>query len=460
MQPYANAFPDKGSQQTKMDLIQSVDIYDNRSLWYYNPPTFKEKLLRDILGVTRYSQSDLTTLMKGNVRLIYSSLYPIEKGFFINRLGTGEASNEIKEFFSGLHDNRIEYVIEKTDYFSDLCSEYDFLKQKSGADVIIDNKTCNYVLVKNASEMDQALNDNDKFSIAVVNTIEGLHSFGIGLHKEVPYSSRSFLDNIVTAKKWEHPPLFVTYTHHFYNQLCGHCESLQKVSLLIDQKMGTGNNFNFTPFGLDVFDTLFNKTDGKRMLIDIKHMSKTTRERYYQILGTKYKQENIPIIVSHAAVTGNGDPLFCNDDINFDDEEIIKIKESYGLFGIMLEKNRIADKNALPDFTENIFAGKKMWSKLIWDQIQHIAETIDKAGIDGAWDIQCIGSDYDGIINPINYFITAEDMNDLSVHLIKHAEKYMENEGEKLRTGNKLLPNDIIDKVMFRNAYYFAVNNY
>jgi microsomal dipeptidase-like Zn-dependent dipeptidase len=460
IQPYANAFPPKDQLQTKMDIIQSGDIKNKSSLWFYNPPTIEERILKDTLGITRYSQSDFTSLVKGNVRLIFSSLNPIEKGFFINKLGTGHLSNEIKEFFSGVNENRIEYVIKYTDYFSDLCSEYDFLKQKSGKNVIIDKNICNYILAKNASEIDNAIKDSKTYSIAVVNTLEGLHSFGSGLYTDVPFSSRDILSNIAIAKNWEHHPLFVTFTHHFYNELCGQCESLHKIRLLVDQKMGMGSDYNFTPFGLDVIDILLNKTDGKRILIDVKHMSRTTRKRFYNILETKYKTENIPIIASHAAVAGNNNNIFCDDDINFDCDEIIKIKETQGLFGIMLDKNRIAAPGALPTIIEDIVAGKKLWSKLVWNQIEFIAKHLDRNGFDGAWDIQCIGSDFDGIINPINHFITAEDMPDFSEQLINHAENFMNRDGGNMRSANKLNPNTIIDNVMFSNAYNFAISNY
>jgi hypothetical protein len=45
-------------------------------------------------------------------------------------------------------------------------------------------------------------------------------------------------------------------------------------------------------------------------------------------------------------------------------------------------------------------------SKLIWNQIQHIAEVLN-INDQYAWGIQCIGSDYDGMINSLNGFWTA-----------------------------------------------------
>ena len=74
------------------------------------------------------------------------------------------------------------------------------------------------------------------------------------------------------------------------------------------------------------------------MYIDIKHMSRAVRLAFYNILETRYTDEKIPIIVSHGAVNGypgltnyNGkvkNGLFNGDDINFFDDEIIRIARS------------------------------------------------------------------------------------------------------------------------------------
>jgi hypothetical protein len=123
----------------------------------------------------------------------------------------------MKEFFCGINENRIEYVINFTDYFSDLCAEYDFLKQKSGMAVNVNNTNCNYILARNAQEINAAINDTQKYSIAIVNTIEGMHSFGSGLNPTAPFSTTNYLNNLTVAKQWDSPPLFATFTHYFYN---------------------------------------------------------------------------------------------------------------------------------------------------------------------------------------------------------------------------------------------------
>ena len=60
-----------------------------QNVWHYKPPGFWSKLLNILSGITSFSQSDFTTLSKGGARIIFASLYPFEKGFFINSVGKG-----------------------------------------------------------------------------------------------------------------------------------------------------------------------------------------------------------------------------------------------------------------------------------------------------------------------------------------------------------------------------------
>jgi hypothetical protein len=67
----------------------------------------------------------------------------------------------------------------------------------------------------------------------------------------------------------DNAPWFVTFSHHFYNELCGHARSLRSIiGKITDQEDRI--NSDFTPLGLEVLDILLDKSDGRRILIDIK----------------------------------------------------------------------------------------------------------------------------------------------------------------------------------------------
>lgn len=461
MKPYGNSFPD--DWKTNPSRININDPSKSNSIWYYDSPTPQDFEIEK-LGITRFSQSDMHTLYKGNVRLIFSALYPIEKGFFVNKIHPGKITDFILQYFTGLKRNRIDSVQEVKDYFPDIEAEYDFLKQLSNQNVNIDGKTVKYTIVKDNTELQNVLNDNSCYNIAVVNTIEGAHSFGCGMdpiNNPATNFPQKIIENIVKVKNWQHPPLFITFAHHFYNELCGHEKSLDKISFAVDQSMGLGKDF--TPLGLNALHTLLDKSLGKRILIDIKHLSKhTSRKQFFNILETdeRYKNEKIPIIVSHAAVIGSGSLLddfnFSKADINFSDDEIIKIGKSEGLFGVMFDQGRIASKSKM--MTAMKFAGDKKWSELIWLQIAHIAKVLDNAELP-AWNIQTLGTDFDGIINSINGFYTAENLPNFRTHLLDHAQKFIKKHSFKI-PDNKLEPQEIVSKIMSSNAYDFLLKNF
>ena len=77
----------------------------------------------------------------------------------------------------------------------------------------------------------------------------------------------------------------------------------------------------------------------------------------------------------------------------------------------------------------------------------------DKAKI---WDMIALGTDFDGMINPVDAFITAEDFQDVETILVKLMKDH--GNGESLLKGLDL--EHITRKIMFDNAYEFARRNF
>ena len=94
-------------------------------------------------------------------------------------------------------------------------------------------------------------------------------------------------------------------------------------------------------------------------------------------------------------------------------------------------------------------------SELMWNQVQHIAELLDRDGM-FAWANMAIGSDFDGIIDPLNSFWTTEEMPYLADYLERHAHNYMEGRGKTvLKPFNQLQPHEIIARIFRDNALEF-----
>ena len=117
----------------------------------------------------------------------------------------------------------------------------------------------------------------------------------------------------------------------------------------------------FTDLGKKVLREALDNTNGKRIYIDIKHMSPQSRKEYFHILETEYKNENIPVIVSHGAVNGlksMDDPTPGNDHlssicltegINFYDNEILMVAKTQGIFALQTDERRLACEAYIKD---------------------------------------------------------------------------------------------------------------
>lgn len=440
-----------------------------RSIWHYDPPSISDKLLNYLTGLTKFSQANFTSLVKGGVGIVCVSLYPLEKWFVRNKMNSELLLDLASNFALGVGHKRIDYIQGITDYFKDVEAQYDYYMQLDGKIVQLPEGKFRYKLVKSYTEIQHIKNENAAggkvHTICVIISIEGLHVLNTGLRK--PFSEFEILTNLDKIKKWEFRPFFITIAHHFWNQLCGHSESLSGIILkFADQTEGL--NSGFTAMGRKVMERLVDNTNNSRIIPDIKHMSIQARKEYYQMLDSGSPNfMNLPVIASHAACNGLksfGDPVVAHPktasklnpvSINLFDEEIIRIAKSKGIIGLQLDERRIVNKKTLKKTKNSIKRSKIMHyrSELLWNQIQHIAEVLDDEGL-FAWECMAIGSDFDGIIDSLNGFWTAEELPFLADFLERHAYNYMLS--HKLKNiQNVIKADEIIARIMSDNGRNF-----
>lgn len=461
LKPYGKSFAlDPAGQNNTSRIL-------NNSIWHYNPPNIIDRGVQLLTGVAKFTQADCTTLAYGNVRLICASLYPIEKGFFNNDLKTGHLSDLADNFVSSVGFERVNMVQEVKNYFEDLVREYRYYQQLSGQLVQTDMGAFKYRLVKNYDDIENFLGQpGEDTTIFIILSIEGMHVLQSDASKEP--EETTVLENVKEIKNWPHAPFFVTFAHHFYNHLCGHAKSLTGlVGNVTDQS--EGQDTGFTELGKKVVHRLLRKENEKRIFIDIKHMSALTRKQYFEILATDFAGENIPVIASHAAANGlrsadepvadgkeTANKLLARD-INLYDNEILSIALTNGICGLQLDERRIASEAALKNIKHSLFMNKirHYRSELLWNQVQHIVELLDRNGL-FAWDCMAIGSDFDGIINPLNGFLTHENTGSLQEYLERYAFNYMNERGKQvLKTFNQISAGEIVSRVFQTNALQF-----
>ncbi len=488
--PQYKAFAKAHKETGKKPEPQSTSASNKSSLWYYNPPTLSDKLLNIFLSVTKFSQTNLTASLYGNNLVMVVGLGTPEQPFFKNKLGTATIADLVNDFAAGFGLPRINAIQSIKDYWKDFMNEVKFIEECEKNPIRIDGHWYTYHLPKNFNELQQNITTNEAanagagpstpFIISIICAVEGLHILNCGLEK--PCTPTEVKQHAKDLKKLTNAPWFVTFSHHFYNELCGHARSLRnEIGKLTNQENGI--NSGFTALGEEVLDILLENKNGRRILIDVKHMSPIGRKRFYELRKTKYKSE-IPIIMSHGVANGlpthgatisnypelgngfinpmedvtDGDGKFKDHNlINFYDDEIIEMVQSAGILGLQLDERRLANEETIRKVKHSLFRNKIMHyrSELLWKQVQYIAELLDDKGL-YAWGNIAIGSDYDGLVDPLNAFWSAEEYDDLAGYLERHAYNYLkENPGRLKQPFNKVSSDFIIQSIFCDNAWNF-----
>ena len=471
LKPYSKSFKYHPSKQNALDAGRK------NSIWHYSPPTVLEKFVNRMVTLTKFTQTDMSALARSGAKVVIVSLYPFEKHFLSKEiLGWKGLTDVLVNLAASVSQSRIDAVLRHQDYYEDLESEYAFYKQLDNQGHKIDGVFYTYRLVTSFAEIEdnQQSDTKDKKIINIVLSIEGGHSFNSGLDMNKDTADPiEVLENVKKVKDWDHKPVFITFAHHFYNELCGHARSISIGALKDNQNRGL--NTGITELGLEVLERLLSDSNGHRIPIDVKHMSTTSRKAYYDLLDTKFQGENIPIIASHGAANGQRSIVqwdatdyperaqyLNNIDINFYDDEIVRIANSNGMLGIQLDERRIGSKKAINE-SKIYFPNKRKQlekkSLLVWRQVEHMAEVLNNESL-FCWGIQTIGSDFDGIVNPIKGLWTAENIKDLGEEMVHHANAYLEKNRDSLKEFNRITAASIVERVLHGNAMEFLKANF
>ncbi|MEO0571928.1 MAG: membrane dipeptidase [Bacteroidota bacterium] len=481
LKPYSKSF-----KVTKEGGMNSKDPRKSHSVWHRKRPTLWDKVRNSVLTVTKFTQADFTTSFRGGARVIIVSIDPMEVELVLNKKGEPQTflGKLIKNYIIGIGLRRIDYLTNKIkgDYFSDLVKSRDYLLRLSGEGNTSDERLKYEILTHYDSQQLQTKRVNAIFSI------EGGHS----LNTTKPYASieeknQEVLHKAAQLKNWDAPPVWLSLAHHFPNGLCGHGKSMTGVSeKVFDQKLNPEQAM--TDLGRKVCNVLLTPSENfRRVLIDVKHMNLKSRLEYYDIARGK----GVPIVISHGALMFRRQPSKMTSELNFYDEELIEIACSDGLFGVQLDQRRLkyvktnSDAPEPPKLSINRQfkrawkrrTGKRFKKRLykraywVWKQISHFAELLDQTpcGPVGSitqfngkiWDYVAIGSDFDGIVDPMDGFWTHQDMERLRDYVELNIQEYIKSKAYgRLDPSNKLGVEIIADKVFFENADRFLDINY
>jgi microsomal dipeptidase-like Zn-dependent dipeptidase len=157
--------------------------------------------------------------------------------------------------------------------------------------------------------------------------------------------------------------------------------------------------------------------------------------------------------------------------INLCAEDIRVIADTNGLIGLQLDEKRIAGNKIITVIKENKQLGsedlRRQYVKVIFANLFEVVKAVnDKKG----WDLLSIGSDYDGLINHLDFYPTAAEMPVLREDMLEFLEAPEEisqagfNYKLTLAEINRLMfglsPAVIIQKIFCDNAMGFLKANF
>jgi len=447
LKTYGRTFDKGSSSKGKSDI------------WHQKKPTFHALFLQRLTGITRFSQADFSSMLSSRVRFAFVSLYPFEKGFFFTPWLPDHISARLAAWVTSIGFHRVTYLQRHKNYFEDLMGELRFLEE-SPRNCYLNGTKYSWSFLKPGQKT--SCIEKRPNHLYVIPTIEGAHILNTGLREYGRKASQGeVLDNIRQLKKLENAPFFITLAHNFNNDLCGHAPSLNGLGGILDQSenMGTG----FTKLGWEVIRHLLDPEWGRPIYIDLKHMSLKARKEFYT--WHRNTQCAAPFLVSHGAFTGltfdesrGRIPLFADDEINFYDEELVLLARSGGVFGLQLDAKRLAPK---ADIRKSVFSGtaKDQVYKsagIFWNQIRHAAEVLDAHNLP-AWDTLCIGSDFDGTIDPLERIWSVREFNILANELMKYAKAYLKAGTLKQERNRTLSAEEVVRKLTLENAERFVI---
>lgn len=506
-----------------------------------------------------FAQSDIKNIDEGNVGIAFTAIYGLEAG--IVELAKYSLAEEIDDntdlddlkdkinpkifkllkIFNGIDKDLANFLalnymlglntakvkqLTNEPYFKSFKREYDLLTHFNDIKAVVNY---NHVWMKTASDFNDihaaiSFNQDPKNKkrrrkhIVNIITVEGIQTFSSETRENSlsgNFQTSDIIANIRRVKNdmeiFEYPLFVVTFCHFFDNGLVGQARALPDVfnkllKGMLGGKMPTKQiNNGITTDGKRVIEELldvdFNakkrKGEGRRILVDTKHMSAQSRIEFYkwvldynQNTVTYYRNESgdnerdfIPIISSHSAFSGveeiQGSEVYDKDNsacpnkhfncwsINLSKEEVRIIHKTRGLIGLNFDERILTGDYTLnaennPNSIYKQLEGKdisekrKIWLRQFRDNIfEMVKSVVDDINSDetGIWSRFVIGTDFDGIINPMDTFFSGTEFQFFRETFIGVLNEYSQAEKEKYFLG--LSKEDIAKKIMHQNALDF-----
>ncbi len=443
------------------------------------------------------------TLVESGLKVLQNDLGSAAKSATKILANRGPLRQFVQKMFMRYGIKRVQYLSSRDySYWGEFWREYEFYKARDGVEETADcvwtdangrehreSVTGQYQLIKSAEHFQDVIENTD--DVALLHTIEGAYTFSIGRDAE-RVDERTIFERIDSLKTLDWPLLFLTLAHHFDNGLCGHAHSVpDAANLVMDQseRLNEGFERGSNDLGIRVvrelldLDEQLHDQGGRRILIDCKHMSAESRLEYYEEVVKPYNRlwdaksaadkktsPKIPVFFSHVAYSGietlerliaNADhendhwhaPPFYAWNINASAEDVRMVHQTDGLLGLVFDQRvcGVGPRHKVAD---------EMWPELVARQffamvdVIMLDDSLKKGDKKKIWDCVCLGTDYDGLIDPLSKYPTAMNLSDFAADLAEVLEAH-----KHTRYIAEIGVDELVEKICWKNGYDFAMKH-
>ena len=447
------------------------------------------ELTNAFAGISRRNQSSIYDLVKGNVKISNQIISPTERQFMHSPFLTPGSSSKIFGCLTGMSYREENFILNNVGYFDLVLANLNYLKEELQYNYHKNGRTYKSILIRNKQDIRGVLDDPTQVGFLI--SIGGGHSLGNYLYIEQDQVETEEYQNIVltnirklkgstpleagTNEYLDIPIFSINFGNYFRDGISG---KTPRFSLNEEEafKRPTTIGDEITELGQKAIIELLNKKKGRRILVDVGGMSLRGREWYYKyIKDLRYRKDSIPIIAGGVGISGlsKKDNAYGRDDkkellshqfTNLCRQDLIAVLQSRGLVAISLDKNKLMGKEFQRRYDETIPNSADRRRVAIEALVSNICKAIHMSNDIEAWNMLCISSQFDAHARHLDVFDSSSDMITLYRDLLEFFKEPRDINGlysvkEIQNFMYNLSPEEIVDKIMYKNALNFIERN-
>lgn len=428
------------SSTQKAFKSQKVEAY---SIWERIEHNCSEEMPSDLARayakVPKHSQGDLSSMVRGNLRISNQYIYPTEGQFIKSDFFQNKGGADFMACITGVRHTKADLLKDDFNYFEEVVRNLRYLREEQKYEYYLHGRAYNFRLLKSAADVDEVLEKPTQLGMMV--SIEGMHSLSNYFYMnkglfDSPDYEKVVLDNLNrlkgvkplidnTDEYVDFPILSINFENWFYDGICG---KLARMDGNMERVFGAPKVIDqgLTPLGQKVIKQMINDKEGYRILADVSQMSLAGRQWYYNYLQSlRYMGDTVAILASNVGISGQSwsdelyleressnkskDSYFNNYKGNLSRQDLQQINDSKGLIGLSLDPQTLMGGKFREIYKQTLNGSAEQrtaTTKIIAANILHMVHVVQSPDI---WDRITLSTNFDSAEEPFHLYRTARD---------------------------------------------------